>query len=360
MIVTEQFSNIIKLKERIYQGSPKYKFNTRIRRNEIETFGKAFGISLSESHIQFLENFNGGLIQEYEDAYYIDMTEWEPDGPKWSSFSLFSLNEIIEQYRSLKLDNWLLDENFEGNYPIIPICSTPGSVDNILFMVSNKGLSKESPIFSCVKEKEAFRCTKIATDFNTFLGYYLESEGFPALLPDDIEPSWNNFMLKNKVIEIASGEETFPESIARCTAHLKLFPKNEWAYCERGTFYGFNNQIKKALKDINKAIDIDEKIGFFYYCRGELILENGNPRVALIDLDIAVNLEPDKAMFRISRANAFLKLNKFKKALLDCNKVLEANRTDIFGLQTRIKVYNALGKQEKAANDKEILNSIKY
>lgn len=358
--MTERFSSIIKLEKRVYQGTPKYKFNTRLTREDIETFGKAYGISLSESHIQFLERFNGGRIQEYEDTYYIDMTEWEPDGPKWSSFSLFSLDEILEHYRSLRLDNWQLDENFEGNYPIIPICSTPGSVDNILFMVSNKGLSNESPVFSSVKIKGTYRCTKIASDFNTFLGYYIESDGFPALLPDDINPSWKNFMLKNQVLKIASEEETYSESIARCTAHLKLFPDNEWSYCERSSIYRFNNQVKKSLIDINKAIEIDESIGFFYYCRGELILEHGNPRKALIDLDIAVNLEPDKDIFRIQRASAFLKLNKLKKALTDCNMVLNVNGNDLFGLQTRIKVYNALDEFEKAAIDKNKLNNIDY
>ena len=358
--MTERFSNIIKLEERVYQGTPKYKFNTRLAREEIETFGKAYGISLSESHIQFLERFNGGRIQEYEDTYYIDMTVWEPDGPKWSSFSLFSLDEILERYRSLRLDNWLLDEDFEGNYPIIPICRTPGSADNILFMVSNKGLSKESPVFSSVKEPGSFRCTKIAADFNTFLGYYIKSDGFPALLPDDMEPSWKVFMSKNQVLKIASEEETYSESISRCTAHLELFPDNEWSYCERSSFFRFNNQVKKSLIDINKAIEINETIGFFYYCRGELILEHGSPRKALIDLDIAVNIEPDKEIFRIRRASAFLKLNKLKKALTDCNTVLDKNAKYVFGLQTRIKVYHALGEGEKASNDKNKLDTIDY
>ena len=238
---------------------------------------------------------------------YTDMTEWEPDGPKWSSFCLFSLDELSESYRSLRLDNWLLDDRFEGNYPIIPICRIPASANNLIFMVSNKGLSKESPVFSGIKESGTFTCTKIASDFNTFLGYYIESDGFPAMLPDDIEPSWEVFMKKNQIIKIASEEETYSESIARSTAHLKIFPENEWSYCERSAAHVFNNQIKKALIDINKSIEIDENVSFFYYCRGELILEHGSPRKALIDLDIAVNLEPDKSMFRIRRATAFLK-----------------------------------------------------
>ena len=360
MIVAERFSNIVKLEKRVYQGTPKYKFNIRLAREEIENFAKAYGISLSESYVQFLERFNGGMIQEYEDYMYTDMTAWEPDGPKWSSYCLFSLDELLELYRSLRLENWLLDEDFDGIYPIIPICRIPGAAHNYIFMVSGKGLSKESPVFKGIKESGSYACTKIASDFNTFLGYYIESDGFPAMLADDVEPSWEVFMDTYQVLKIASEEETYSESIARSTEHLKLFPDNEWSYCERSSTYRYNNQIKKALIDINKAIEIDDTIGFFYYCRGELILEYGSPRKALIDLDIAVHLEPDKNYFRIRRATAFLKLNKLKKALADCNTVLDIEGKNIFALQTRIKVYTALGEQENADADAELLNSIDY
>ncbi|MFK5981854.1 MAG: SMI1/KNR4 family protein [Flavobacteriaceae bacterium] len=358
--VEERFSNIIKLEKRVYQGTPKYNFNIRIKRDEIETFGKAYGIILSEAYIQFLERFNGGMILEFEETFYIDMTQWEPDGPKWSSFYFYNLNELIEKYRDLRLENWLFDEDFNGLYPIIPICETPGPAHNIIFTVSNKGLTNDSPVFSSVKVSGKYQCTKIARGFNTFLGYYIESDGFPALLPDDIEPSWQVFFEKNNLLSIANKEETYLENIAKCTAHLKLFPNNEWSYCERGNTHKYNGHLKLAIKDFNKAIELDDHKGFFYYCRGDLVLEHGNPRKALIDLDIAVNLEPDNKMFLHKRAEAFLELNMLEKALEDCNTVLDIDDKDIFALQTRIKVYNALGEPEKAAIDTNLLNSINY
>ena len=356
--MTERFSNIMKLEKKVYYGNSRYKFSTRLDREDIETFEKGFGISLSESYKQFLERFNGGMILEYDDTFYIDMTDWEPDGPKWSSFYFYDFEELIEKYRGLDLVNWLLEDDFEGTYPIIPICKSPGPDQNIIFMVSNKNLEGESPVFLGVSESGKYTCTKIARDFNTFLGYYIESDGFPAMLPDDIEPSWQAYMEKHQILKIANQKESYSESIARSTSHLILFPKDKWTYCERGNFYMFDGQLELALTDFNKAIELDENEGFFYHCRGDLTLDHGNPRKALIDLDIAVNIEPDNKMFLKRRADAFLKLNKLKKALEDCNMALALDNKYTLALYTRIRVYKALGETKKANADTELLDTI--
>ena len=39
--------------------------------------------------MQFLENFDGGMILKEGEAYYTDMTDWEPDDPKYSSYYFF-------------------------------------------------------------------------------------------------------------------------------------------------------------------------------------------------------------------------------------------------------------------------------
>lgn len=352
----ETFSNIEKLKKLVWQGTPKYKFNTRLDISKIETFEKAYGLVLPESYKQFLERFNGGMILEFKETYYIDMTEWEPDGPKKSSFCLFGLEDVHNAYRDAKLDDWLLHKSVDGIYPIIPICHTPD--DNLLFMINGKGLVSESPVFSSVYHEGIYTCTKIAHDFNTFLGYYISMEGFPALLPDDLEPSWQVYMKQNKVLKIANTRETYLEIIDRSTASLKILPDEAWTYCERGNAHLYNKQVKLALADFNKAIELDDKEEFFYHCRGDLILEYGNPRKALIDLDIAVNLEPDNKMFLIRRADAFLKLNKLSKALADCSFVLEIDPNFELGLRSRIEVYTALGETEKAQIDADLLDEI--
>ena len=350
------FSNILKLEEKLKTMPPKYNFNRYLDMNYIEDVEKAYGINLPESYKQFLNKFNGGMILEEEESFYIDMLDWEPDGPKWSSFYLFTLDELIDEYRDLNLDNWLTDEAVDGIYPIIPICRTPKQ--ELLFVISQKGLTKESPVFASYNESGKYSCTKIATDFNCFLGFYLNSEGFPALLPADEEISFDDFVEKNKVFEIAKTRETNLEVINRINYHLKLFPNNAWDYLERGNAYMYDGQRENALEDINKAIEINPEEAYFIYSRGDLILKYGSSRRALIDLDIAVKMKPNDNVYLSTRAKAFYKLENYEKALSDCNKVLEEDNNNFSALNTRIQVYRKLGEHEKADADALLLDDI--
>jgi len=75
----QMFKNLKTLEERVWQGAEKYNFNARLEEGLLETYQKAYGIVLPESYGQFMNRFNGGMISEMKDSFYIDMTEWEPD-----------------------------------------------------------------------------------------------------------------------------------------------------------------------------------------------------------------------------------------------------------------------------------------
>jgi len=350
------FSNLKKLEKNVLQGTEKYNFNARLELDELETFEKAYGIVLPESYKEFLERFNGGMITRWKSTSYVDMTEFEPEHPSRDSFMLFSLEEVIDRYTSLRLDDWLLEEEDVRTYPIIPFCKTPEQ--ELLFMVSNKGFTDESPIFASYEESGEYKCVKIAADFNSFLGYYIESDGFPALLPDDVKPSFQVFLEENNIISIAKEKPSHDEVIKRATALLKLDPDDAWSYCTRGNAHMYNGKTKWALTDLNKAIEMDDKEAFFYHCRGDLLLQYGSARKALIDMDISVKLEPDNKMFLTGRADALVKLGKYKKALVDCNRVLEMDRMFELALYTRKDVYEALGEDTKAKVDSDLIDEL--
>lgn len=350
------FPNIKKLEEKVRQGTPKYDFNARLDLDEIETFEKAYGIVLPESYKQFLERYNGGMITRWESASYVDMTEFEPDHPSRDSFKLFSLEELIDKYTSLRLDDWLMGKDFLGTYPIIPICRTPKQ--ELLFIITNKGLSDESPVFASYEESGKYSCVKVAVDFNSFLGFYIESYGFPALLPDDVAPSFDVFMKEKKILSIAMEKLSYEEKVKRATALIKLDPDDAWSYCTRGNAHLYNGKTKWALADFNRAIELDSDEAFFYHCRGDLLLHYGSVRKALIDMDIAVKLESDNKMFLTGRADALVKLGKYKKALIDCNKVLEMDSRFEIALYTRVSIYEALGEDEKAKLDSDLLDEL--
>ncbi|RLD78530.1 MAG: hypothetical protein DRJ10_10160, partial [Bacteroidetes bacterium] len=322
-------------------------------------FEQAYGMLLPKTYKQFLKKYNGGMITRYSWTSYIDMTEYESEHPTRDSFKMFGYDEVVKNYTDLRLNDWMMPEDFNGNYPIIPICKMPESEGEYLYIFSEKGLTVESPVFAFLGDDYDEPCTIIADNFNDFLGLLMEHEGFPPVTKESKKKTYNSFIEQNKIVENASAEETDEEIIIRNTAYLQLFPENGWSYNERGIAHRDIGQRQLALDDFNKSIELNNKESFFYYCRGDLVLDYGSLRKALIDYDIAVKLEPDNKLYISGRADALQKLGKLKKALADCNKVLDEDSHYTLALYVRERIYKAMGEEVLAQADLDLIDELK-
>lgn len=357
MTVKADFDAIAKLKTKLRQGDSKYNFNAGIEKETILLNENAYGIKLSKSYISFLELCNGGMILENHIEYYTDMLDDEPDGPRWSSYYFYSLNEVLDNYVGFSIDYLFVGDDFSGIYPIIPICKIPGPYDGYLLICSEKGINRVSPVFYYLANNKNSKCIKIADDFNSFLKWHLHSNGFPNIDLNNQSQSIEDFIKENKLLVIAASE-TSEEGVERLNSFLELFPNDAWSYCERANFEVKLGAYKTALQDFNKAINLMDDEPFFYNCRGDLHLQHGNPRKALIDIDIAVNMEPGDKLYLTSRAEVFFKLGKLNEALADCNAVLEQDYAYFTALSIRCEVYKAMGEDELAQKDSDLIDDL--
>jgi len=358
-MMTELFPNIKVFDEKVRQGTPKYNFNYyNITNESVDVFEQAYGILLSKSYKQFLKKYNGGMITRRKWTSYIDMTEYEIEHPTRDSFMLFGYDDVVDNYTSLKLDNWMMPKDFNGNYPIIPICKMPELKGEYLFVFSEKGLDGESPVFAFLGGLEKESCFKVANDFNDFLGLLMEHDGFPPILKMTRDKTAQDFIVQNNIIEIASEEETDEKIIIRNSALIELNPNRAWLYCDRGVAYWNQKENKLALTDLNKAIELDSNEPFFYFHRGMIISDYASKRKALIDFDVAVKLDSYSKLFLWARATCFYNLEKYEKALDDCNTVLKIDNENIMALKSRIMIYFALGEAVKAEADILLLDKI--
>lgn len=331
-------------------------FNGSIEISEIEIVEKALGIVFPKSYKKFLSNFNGGMILENEAHYYTDMTDWEPDGPKFSSYYFFSLEEFREKYDDLKYESTMFSDDFTGVFPILPICNTPDQ--ETIMVLSQLGLEKDSPVFITNDIQDMSKYYEICDCFDDFIDQLVDKEGFPVFKYDEHNPMMAVYIAENKLVDHATRKETNEEIIERTTASITLDPKDSWSYIERGNAYEDIGQRKQALTDYNKGIELNNKDAFYRFCRGDLVYEYGSARKALIDLDAAVKLNPDDKLYRNGRAKAFLKLGMLQKALNDCNIILKEDPVYELALVTRCRVYNRMGEYDKADADSELLDDI--
>ncbi len=356
MIMSDISSNIEIIEKRICEISSRYRFNRNNDTGKPDIIEKAYRLIFPPTYKQFLSHFNGGMILEHNESYYTDMTEWEPDSPKMSSYYFFTMEELINRYSDLKYENGMFSDDFNGIFPMIPICTTPNQ--DIILILSQRGLDIESPVFITSDPKDMNTFAKINTNFNDFLGLLLKYNGYPPKNMVSGHYLLSIFIAENKIVSHSLEEESIREKIERTTALIELDPDYDWNYIERGNAYKDNGLRKKALSDYNYAIQLNNKDAFSRYCRGSLLLDYASARKALIDLDIAVNLEPEDKLYLSTRASCFHKLGKLDKALSDCNKVLQMDEIYEIALVTRCRVYGEMGEYEKADADARLLDDL--
>ena len=342
-------SIIDKLTDALTKGRLTGYFGTPNATEKIELFEKAFGVKLSYSHKVFLRNFDGGFIADKE-AENLILTD-EFDEAKNLRTRFLSIDEIIEEYENMELDDWQRPSWFKGFYPYIPFCIT--AENEKLVFVDHSLMKEESFVYAAFHDTPAYDWIVAADNFTDFLEQFFNSGGNPDIFKNDAVVNPEDFL---EALNERKEEVRNPAAIIkRSTAYLSLLPDSALTYTERANAYRDSHQYEKALADYSKSLEMDPKFALGYYCRGSMLLSLKKPRQALIDLDTACQIEPGDSFYLTGRADAFYELNKLDKALDDCNRALEINDRYFSALSTRRRVYSALGETEKAKADAELI-----
>jgi len=114
----------------------------------------------------------------------------------------------------------------------------------------------------------------------------------------------------------------YAKAIADLSKSLELH-ENPDVLTNRALAYKAFGQKEDALKDLNRALELDPHHVAAWFNRGTLYLEEGKPELALPDLDRAVELAPDAAGPYFNRAVAKWQLGKREEAIRDLERFIE-------------------------------------
>ena len=107
-----------------------------------------------------------------------------------------------------------------------------------------------------------------------------------------------------------------------------------------------------ALKEVNRAIKINPRIGNAYNLRGSIYDDFGYSDFALLDFDRAILLNPNNKDYYLNRANILIENNYYKEALDDYNMIISLGNiidNEIFLKKGLINI--KLNNFDKALND---------
>ncbi|MBI4232745.1 tetratricopeptide repeat protein, partial [Candidatus Peregrinibacteria bacterium] len=100
-------------------------------------------------------------------------------------------------------------------------------------------------------------------------------------------------------------------------------PENATGYINRATLKLTKNDIDGAIKDCDKAIELNPELPLAYFTRGTAMAGLDNVKGALEDAEKSISLNPDFGLGYILRGSVEYHLGKNKEALADLEKGLE-------------------------------------
>lgn len=129
------------------------------------------------------------------------------------------------------------------------------------------------------------------------------------------------------------------------------------AYYVRGRGRHRSYQISGAAEDYDKAIELSPESGEFYVDRANTKLRRNDFPAALLDLGIALKIDPRNTRALVTVGNLTRISGKVDEGLRLIDQALEIDPLQPFGLLFRQEIYAERGRWEEALRDADILVS---
>ncbi len=134
-----------------------------------------------------------------------------------------------------------------------------------------------------------------------------------------LEPK--DMMLRYEKVNILTQNKQYSQAIAVCNEMIRLNGA-AYMYNTRATVKFQSGDLKSALVDIDRAININPKYSEAYLNRGLISSQLGNLKGAMVDVDRAINMKPNLPEGYLLRSVVNLQSNNFKDTLIDSTKVV--------------------------------------
>ena len=138
-------------------------------------------------------------------------------------------------------------------------------------------------------------------------------------------------------------------AISNYSKAINIEPEIETAYKYRAQIYWFNNKLKKAYNDINKAIEINpEGDPSLYKLKGNIFNANQEDLKAIDSYKISLELDPMDDNVYSSIAENYLFLKQYRNSLTYINKAIQLNKNDAYYYKIRGKAYKGIQEYNNA------------
>lgn len=152
------------------------------------------------------------------------------------------------------------------------------------------------------------------------------------------------------------------QAISLYTKFIELDPKYGLteAYVNRGILYTQleNKEIKLAIADFDKAVELGTKDPNVYYFRGYSYANLENYTKAIADFSTAIMLNPRFEVAYLLRGNSYFAQKEYTNAITNYNKVIALEKENDEAYLMRGLSFKAEGEFKKAIADFETVKKL--
>lgn len=140
-------------------------------------------------------------------------------------------------------------------------------------------------------------------------------------------------------------------SVTLWTSLIGRFPDYARAYLKRSNAYRIKENYKEAIKDLNRAIELDHEYSHAYNNRGLAYTAIDDYQSAIRDFTRAIEIDPGYAEAYNNRATVYIKLEAYQKVINNLDRAIEL-KPNFFGAYiNRCEASRLMGNYQQAVKD---------
>ncbi|UTW67777.1 tetratricopeptide repeat protein [bacterium SCSIO 12643] len=148
----------------------------------------------------------------------------------------------------------------------------------------------------------------------------------------------------NRVKVWKSGETLWTDAIEK-------FPEVAGSWGGRGVYYRMEKKYTKALKDLNQAVALNPNEAMFYSNRGNIFFDLGQDDNALFDYNNCIRLDSTDENAFANRGAIFGRRGQYDEAVMDLSRAIDLDPDFVNAYMNRGIIYSVLNQREQAKND---------
>jgi tetratricopeptide (TPR) repeat protein len=312
----------------------------------VELGESALKKGLDKGQTEFAKQILAATLYQHANRLSASIFEQTPPSPRWPLVRQFALRDIekAKGHDATLPDLFLL----EAKLQVLPGGDEKAAntaIDEAVKLLQSKNQPKDLAKALVLRAAMTDDDDKKLADYDAAIKadpgsteawqaravLYIErgdSEKAVADLTKLVEKEAGNPLVVGALAEALINLKKYDEALKYCEDVIKIAPQSTLGYKLRAQIFVMQDDVKSAIKDLDRALEINANDLGALLTRSRLNASEGNDAQAKADVEKALSIDPDLPQGILMRALLAAQKQKFGEAIADIQVLLQTDPTN--------------------------------